>query len=222
VRRRKEAGQSYVVRFKVGRKATSCEYRSGRPRVSQTTRDPVDLPSDLIFGEYASSKSTTPSSEAEPASSLESSDSSSSGHIPASTLSSRYTSAPKGHRGTGAFVNAHKDFDDFIILKADGFPTYHLASVVDDTLMGITHVFRGEVGSGFSRFRCCLLILGSQEWLPSVTKHIRLYNAFGFTAPSFGHLPLLVNADGTKLSKRTGDVKVEDYIVGNTVSRLQS
>ena len=49
-----------------------------------------------------------------------------------------------------------------------------------------------------------------------MTKHIRLYNAFGFEPPSFGHLPLLVNADGTKLSKRTGDVKVEDYIVSNS------
>ena len=46
-----------------------------------------------------------------------------------------------------------------------------------------------------------------------MTKHVRLYNAFGFTTPAFGHLPLLVNADGTKLSKRTGDVRVEDYIV---------
>ncbi|KAI5451315.1 Glutamate--tRNA ligase mitochondrial [Naganishia albida] len=175
VQRQRQAGQSFVVRFK-------------------TSPDPVDLPSDLIFGEYASSKPSTPDSESAPLSEFSPSSSSTLSHLPASTLSSRYTSAPKGHRGTGAFVNAHKDYDDFIILKADGFPTYHLASVVDDTLMGITHVFRGE------------------EWLPSVTKHIRLYNAFGYTPPAFGHLPLLVNADGTKLSKRTGDVKVEDYI----------
>ncbi|GHJ89353.1 hypothetical protein NliqN6_5755 [Naganishia liquefaciens] len=159
VRRRKQAGQSSVVRFK-------------------TSSEPIDLPTDLIFGAYASA--TTP--PANPS------------HLPPSPLSAKYTAAPKGHRGPGAFVNAHKDTDDFIILKADGYPTYHLASVVDDTLMGITHVFRGE------------------EWLPSVTKHVRLYNAFGFTPPAFGHLPLLVNADGTKLSKRTGDVRVEDYI----------
>jgi glutamyl/glutaminyl-tRNA synthetase len=64
---------------------------------------------------------------------------------PTGPLSSKYSTAPKGYRGSGPFVNAHKDFDDFIILKADGFPTYHLASVVDDTAMKITHVFRGEV-----------------------------------------------------------------------------
>ncbi|GMK56711.1 hypothetical protein CspeluHIS016_0305510 [Cutaneotrichosporon spelunceum] len=87
--------------------------------------------------------------------------------------------------GTGA--------DDFIMMKTDGWPTYHLASVVDDHHMRISHVLRGE------------------EWLPSVTKHHQLYRAFGWTPPAFAHLPLLVNADGTKLSKRTGDVHVEQY-----------
>lgn len=79
------------------------------------------------------------------------------------------------------------------MMKTDGWPTYHLASVVDDHHMGISHVLRGE------------------EWLPSVTKHHQLYRAFGWDAPKFAHLPLLVNADGTKLSKRTGDVHVEQY-----------
>lgn len=83
--------------------------------------------------------------------------------------------------------------EDFILLKSDGFPTYHLASVVDDHLMGISHVFRGE------------------EWLPSVSKHHQLYSAFGWTPPQFGHLPLLCNEDGTKLSKRSGDVDVAAY-----------
>ncbi|BEJ10951.1 hypothetical protein CspHIS471_0103730 [Cutaneotrichosporon sp. HIS471] len=87
--------------------------------------------------------------------------------------------------GTGA--------DDFIMMKTDGWPTYHLASVVDDHHMRISHVLRGE------------------EWLPSVTKHHQLYRAFGWAPPAFAHLPLLVNADGTKLSKRTGDVHVEQY-----------
>ncbi|CAK9779682.1 glutamyl-tRNA synthetase [Cutaneotrichosporon oleaginosum] len=87
--------------------------------------------------------------------------------------------------GTGA--------DDFIMMKTDGWPTYHLASVVDDHAMRISHVLRGE------------------EWLPSVTKHHQLYRAFGWSPPAFAHLPLLVNADGTKLSKRTGDVHVERY-----------
>ena len=84
--------------------------------------------------------------------------------------------------------------DDQIILKSDGFPTYHLASVVDDQEMKITHVIRGE------------------EWLSSVPKHILLYKFFGWEAPKFAHLPLLLNPDKSKLSKRQGDVAVEDYI----------
>lgn len=84
--------------------------------------------------------------------------------------------------------------DDQILLKSDGFPTYHLANVVDDHLMKITHVIRGE------------------EWLPSTPKHILLYRALGWEIPEFAHLPLLLNPDRTKLSKRQGDVAVEDYI----------
>ncbi|SNX82088.1 related to glutamyl-tRNA synthetase [Melanopsichium pennsylvanicum] len=83
--------------------------------------------------------------------------------------------------------------EDPILLKSNGWPTYHLANVVDDHEMGITHVLRGE------------------EWLPSLPKHLWLYKALGLKAPKFAHLPLLVNADGTKLSKRTGDVRVESY-----------
>jgi glutamyl-tRNA synthetase len=83
--------------------------------------------------------------------------------------------------------------DDQVLLKTDGFPTYHLANVVDDHLMEITHVIRGE------------------EWLPSAPKHVILYNAFGWQPPQFAHLPLLLNADKSKLSKRQGDVAVEDY-----------
>ncbi len=84
--------------------------------------------------------------------------------------------------------------DDQVLLKADGFPTYHLAVVVDDHLMAITHVIRGD------------------EWLPSTPKHIYLYECFGWEKPIFAHLPLLLNADKSKLSKRQGDVAVSDYI----------
>ncbi|HCP08217.1 MAG TPA: glutamate--tRNA ligase [Candidatus Moranbacteria bacterium] len=84
--------------------------------------------------------------------------------------------------------------DDQVLMKSDGFPTYHLASVVDDHLMGITHVIRAE------------------EWLPSTSKHILLYRAFGWETPQFAHLPLLLSTDKKKLSKRMGDVAVEDYI----------
>ncbi|MBI4994234.1 glutamate--tRNA ligase [Candidatus Peregrinibacteria bacterium] len=83
--------------------------------------------------------------------------------------------------------------DDQVLLKSDGFPTYHLANVVDDHVMEITHVIRGE------------------EWLSSTPKHIILYKAFGWTPPAFAHLPLLLNKDRSKLSKRQGDVAVEDY-----------
>lgn len=84
--------------------------------------------------------------------------------------------------------------DDQILVKSDGFPTYHLANVVDDHLMGITHVIRGE------------------EWLLSVPKHLQLYKAFGWQAPQMAHLPLLLNPDRSKLSKRQGDVAVEDFL----------
>ncbi len=88
-----------------------------------------------------------------------------------------------------------RDVDDQILLKSDGFPTYHLANVVDDHLMQISHVIRGE------------------EWLPSTPKHVILYDAFGWERPQFAHLPLLLNRDKSKLSKRQGDVAVEDYAV---------
>eukprot|EP01133_Synstelium_polycarpum_P012199 gene12199-14277_t len=84
--------------------------------------------------------------------------------------------------------------DDQILMKSDGFPTYHLASVVDDHLMKISHVIRGE------------------EWLNSTPKHIILYEAFGWKAPVFAHVPLLLNTDKSKLSKRQGDVSVDSYI----------
>lgn len=88
---------------------------------------------------------------------------------------------------------AHKVVDDQVIIKTDGFPTYHLAVVVDDHYMNISHVIRGE------------------EWLPSTPKHLLLYQYFGWQAPLFAHLPLLLNPDKSKLSKRQGDVAVEDY-----------
>ncbi|MFC1746327.1 glutamate--tRNA ligase [Candidatus Riflebacteria bacterium] len=83
--------------------------------------------------------------------------------------------------------------DEQILLKSDGFPTYHLANVVDDHQMRISHVIRGE------------------EWLPSTPKHVLLYQAFAWELPAFAHLPLLLNPDRSKLSKRQGDVAVEDY-----------
>ena len=83
--------------------------------------------------------------------------------------------------------------EDQVIVKSDGFPTYHLAVVVDDHLMQITHVVRGE------------------EWLPSFPKHLLLYRYFGWDPPEFAHLPLILNSDRTKLSKRQGDVAVEDF-----------
>ncbi len=93
----------------------------------------------------------------------------------------------------GDVTFAFNTIDDQVILKTDGFPTYHLAVVVDDHTMGISHVIRGE------------------EWLPSSPKHILLYQYFGWEIPKFAHLPLLLNADKSKLSKRQGDVAVEDY-----------
>lgn len=86
-------------------------------------------------------------------------------------------------------VDVHSGvLDDKILFKSDGMPTYHLANVVDDHLMKISHVIRGE------------------EWLPSLPLHVSLYDAFGWDKPKFAHLPLLLKPDGKgKLSKRDGD-----------------
>ena len=83
--------------------------------------------------------------------------------------------------------------DDYIILKSDGYPTYHLANVVDDHLMGITHVLRAE------------------EWLPSTPRHLQLYGALGYDQPHFAHLPMILGPDRAKLSKRQGASSILEY-----------
>jgi glutamyl-tRNA synthetase len=85
------------------------------------------------------------------------------------------------------------DVDDQILLKSDGFPTYHLANVVDDHLMEITHVIRGD------------------EWMSSTPKHIMLYESFGWKPPVFMHMPLLLGKDGKKLSKRRNPTSIFYY-----------
>lgn len=85
------------------------------------------------------------------------------------------------------------DVDDQVLLKSDGFPTYHLANVVDDHLMKITHVIRGD------------------EWMSSTPKHILLYQSFGWTPPEFMHMPLLLGKDGKKLSKRKNPTSIFFY-----------
>jgi nondiscriminating glutamyl-tRNA synthetase len=93
----------------------------------------------------------------------------------------------------GEIVFKASDLEDHVLIKSDGVPTYQFASVVDDHLMGISHITRGE------------------EWLPSFPKNVLLYQAFGWEVPKFIHLPLILNKTGGKLSKRQGDVFVEDY-----------
>lgn len=83
--------------------------------------------------------------------------------------------------------------DDLVLIKSDGFPTYHMASVVDDHLMEITHVLRGD------------------EWIASTPRHVLIYEAFGWTPPAFAHLPVILSPDGGKLSKRKGAASVMDY-----------
>jgi glutamyl-tRNA synthetase len=87
----------------------------------------------------------------------------------------------------------NRQVDDQILMKSDGFPTYHLANVVDDHLMGISHVIRAE------------------EWISSTPKHVVLYRAFGWEPPKFIHMPLLRNADKSKISKRKNPVSLLDY-----------
>jgi glutamyl-tRNA synthetase len=83
--------------------------------------------------------------------------------------------------------------DDLVLMKTDGYPTYHMANVVDDHLMKITHVLRGD------------------EWISSTPRHILLYEAFGWNPPEFAHLPIILSADGGKLSKRKGAASVMDF-----------
>ena len=97
-------------------------------------------------------------------------------------------------RGRVVFENALQD--DFVALKSDGYPTYHLALIVDDTDMRISHAIRGE------------------EWISSAPKHLQIYEALGLPPTKFAHLPLIVGADRKKLSKRSGDTALLDYARG--------
>lgn len=87
----------------------------------------------------------------------------------------------------------NETLNDFIILKSDGFPTYHLAVVADDHLMEISHVMRAE------------------EWLPSTPRHLQLFEALGFEPPKFAHLPMIMGPDRAKLSKRHGATAIGEY-----------
>jgi glutamyl-tRNA synthetase len=93
----------------------------------------------------------------------------------------------------GNITFSHNNVDDQVLLKSDGFPTYHLANVVDDHLMQITDVIRAE------------------EWISSTPKHVLLYKAFGWEAPRFWHMPLLRNLDKSKISKRKNPVSLIYY-----------
>ena len=93
----------------------------------------------------------------------------------------------------GDVVFEHSTLDDFVLLKSDGYPTYHLANVVDDHAMEITHVIRAE------------------EWISSTPRHILLYQAFGYTPPQFIHHPMILGPDRAKLSKRHGAVSILEY-----------
>ncbi|KYN03959.1 PREDICTED: probable glutamate--tRNA ligase, mitochondrial [Cyphomyrmex costatus] len=91
------------------------------------------------------------------------------------------------------FHDITKSEGDPVIIKSDGYPTYHFANVVDDHFMEISHVLRGV------------------EWQVSTPKHIMLHKAFGWNPPIYGHLPLIMNSDGSKLSKRQGDIKIDSF-----------
>jgi nondiscriminating glutamyl-tRNA synthetase len=95
-------------------------------------------------------------------------------------------------RGTIKFNT--RDLDDFVLIKADGYPTYHFANIIDDHQMKITHVLRAD------------------EWIPSTPKHTILYDAFGWQAPLYAHLPPVLGKNKKKMSKRDGDVSVKDFI----------
>jgi glutamyl-tRNA synthetase len=94
-------------------------------------------------------------------------------------------------RGEVEFDNS--TLDDLVLLKSDGYPTYHLANIIDDHLMEISHVLRAE------------------EWLSSTPRHVLLYKALGFEPPQFAHLPIILGTDRSKLSKRHGAVSIVEY-----------
>jgi glutamyl-tRNA synthetase len=93
----------------------------------------------------------------------------------------------------GEIVYQNDKIEDLVLLKTDGYPTYHLANVVDDHFMKITHIFRAA------------------EWIPTAPLHIQMYRAFGWDAPMFAHVPLILAPTGGKLSKRHGATSVEDF-----------
>lgn len=101
------------------------------------------------------------------------------------------TSFPDLIRGQLTFKNS--TLDDFILLKSDGYPTYHLANIVDDHLMAISHVLRAD------------------EWLSSTPRHVLLYQALGWEPPEFAHLPMILGPDRSKLSKRHGATTITEY-----------
>jgi len=96
----------------------------------------------------------------------------------------------------GRVTFRHDTLDDFVLLKSDGYPTYHLANIVDDHVMAISHVLRAE------------------EWLSSTPRHFLLYEALDWQAPQFAHLPMILGADRAKLSKRHGAANINEYQTG--------
>src|SRR5262249_4548738 len=94
-------------------------------------------------------------------------------------------------RGEIVFENAH--LDDAVLLKSNGYPTYHLAHIIDDHLMGISHVIRAE------------------EWIPSVPLHVLIYQALGWSQPTWVHVPDVLGKDNKKLSKRRGALSITEY-----------
>lgn len=93
----------------------------------------------------------------------------------------------------GPMVFKHENLEDLVLMKSDGYPTYHLANVVDDHLMEVTHIMRGE------------------EWIPTSPLHVRLYAAFGWQMPAIAHMPLILAPGGGKLSKRHGSTAMEQF-----------
>jgi glutamyl-tRNA synthetase len=110
----------------------------------------------------------------------------------------RFKSPPEGQTSfndllRGQIVFENHTLDDFVLLKSDGYPTYHLANIVDDHMMEISHVLRAD------------------EWLSSTPRHVLLYRAFDWQPPQFAHLPMILGPDRSKLSKRHGATSVTEY-----------
>ena len=121
-----------------------------------------------------------------------------------------YDTVGRTDRQSMIIKHGEQVYEDPILVKSDGLPTYHLANVVDDHHMKITHVIRAIVSHQSSLYGT-ILMSGVKEWMPSTPRHLALYEAFGWDPPAFAHVGLLLGDNLQKLSKRNLDMDIRSF-----------